>query len=119
MNKIILLLLLIVSCAPLKQSYVNDPREQALYCGMFAARYNESRIVFTPATLPSQWRAQAKTRINGEWKWLQMKKDGSCYISSQDWFEPLNEFSVSDFEKFLNDWDNLRPELRLPSAGKF
>ncbi len=83
------------------------------------AGQHETKIVFTPAVIPSQWNAQAKTKIDGEWKWLEMDKEGKCYIGSQTQFNLLNEFSVSDFEHFLYLWDSLPPELRLPSAWIF
>jgi len=116
-KKIILLVLLIASCTPINKNYLSDSRDQALYCGKIAAEHNETKILFTPATLPSEWSAQAKTKIKGEWKWLQMKNDGSCYIGYQTQFKLLNEFSVSDFEQFMKLWDNLPPELRLPPSA--
>jgi len=66
-----------------------------------------------------QWNAQAKTNINGEWKWLQMNKEGHCYIGNQTQFNLLNEASVSDFERFIYLWDNLPPELLSISAWIF
>jgi len=100
-----------VSCSPINKHYLVDSRDQALYCGRIAAEYNETKILFTPAILPMQWNAQAKTKINGEWKWLQMNKEGHCYIGNQTQFNLLNETSVSDFERFIYLWDNLPPEL--------
>ncbi len=115
--KIGLLTLLIVACSPVNQNF-RDYRYQALYCGMAAAKENETKIAFTPGSIPNQWHAQAKTMINGEWKWLQMKHN-NCYVGSEEKFEPLNEVSVQDFAQILNDWDKLPPELLLPKAGTF
>jgi hypothetical protein len=112
-------LLLITSCSPLNLHYITDSRDQALYCGKMMAGQHETKIMFTPAIIPSQWNAQAKTKIDEEWKWLEMDKEGKCYTGSQTQFNLLNEFSVSDFEHFLNLWDSLPPEFRLPSAWIF
>jgi len=118
-KNIILFVVFIASCSPINLHYLVDNRDQALYCGKIAAEHNETKILFTPAVIPGQWNAQAKTKIDGEWKWLEMDKEGNCYIGSQTQFNLLNEFSVFDFERFIYLWDSLPPELRMPSTWIF
>jgi hypothetical protein len=75
-------------------------RHKAMYCGLAAQEQGyESRVDFGPITPQEQvvWHAQAKSMIDGAWRWLRMGPGGDCYPGSMDDFQPLNSLPVKDY----------------------
>ncbi len=116
---LMIVIMFMVSCAPASEYFTWDQRDQALQCGLVASMTHETRIEFNPSELPRQWRAHAKTKINGEWQWLKMGYDGKCYAGEPGKFKLLNDFTVEDYKRLMESWDKMSPELRLPGFGKF
>jgi hypothetical protein len=102
MNKYfsILLILILMGCVSSRPVC----RHTAVMCGLvFAEQYKEVKIAVgkvptlaPDAAIPYKYHAQAKAKVNGEWKWVSYDQ-GNCYISFRDNFVPEDDYEIGFF----------------------
>lgn len=102
MVKYIIIIFLLISCSTIyPHNYNLNCRNQALYCGLIASEQHEVKIAFGPVKDTTLlWHAQAKVKINNDWRWLYMTGQ-YCYFGEQDNFIALNELSIEDFIHYM------------------
>lgn len=100
MKKILIIFLLIGCAQPIFYDPLGNCRNRAIYCAVEAGEKYETVLVSGPTKQFRLNHAQAKAKINGEWKWLYMKGE-YCYIGKKEAFEPLNTWKLQDFLNHL------------------